>query len=107
MSCGYVNAVYECEMCHSWFNSDEDGRVIDDIAFCQNCLDRNGRRIIPHDRKTNIKVMRRNAHNGCGEAQPFMDDTKDAENLQTKDVNIVKRNDFMTNILIVEDEKNM
>lgn len=40
MSCGYVNAVYECEMCHSWFNNDEDGRVIDDIAFCQNCLDR-------------------------------------------------------------------
>lgn len=32
-----------------------------------------------HDRKTNIKAMRRNAHNGCGEAQPFMDDTKDAE----------------------------
>ena len=40
MSCGYVNAVYECEMCHSWFNSDEDRRVTDDIAFCQNCLDR-------------------------------------------------------------------
>ena len=40
MSCGYVNAVYECEMCHSWFNSDEDGRVMDDITFCQNCLDR-------------------------------------------------------------------
>lgn len=40
MNCGYVNAVYECEMCHSWFNCDEDGRVTDDIAFCQNCLDR-------------------------------------------------------------------
>lgn len=39
MSCGYVNAVYECERCHSWFNSDEDGRVMDEIAFCQNCLD--------------------------------------------------------------------
>lgn len=40
MSCGYVNAVYECEMCYSWFNSDEDGRVTNDTAFCQNCLDR-------------------------------------------------------------------
>lgn len=39
MSCGYVNAVYECERCHSWFNSDEEGSVIDEIAFCQNCLD--------------------------------------------------------------------
>lgn len=39
MSCGYVNAVHECERCHSWFNSDEDGSVRDDIAFCQNCLD--------------------------------------------------------------------
>ena len=29
------------------------------------------------------------------------------KNLQTKDVNIAKRNDFMANILIVEDEKNM
>lgn len=39
MSCGYVNAVHECERCHSWFNSDEEGSVIDEIAFCQNCLD--------------------------------------------------------------------
>lgn len=40
MNCGYVNEVYECDRCHLWFNSDEDGRVIDDIAFCQNCLDK-------------------------------------------------------------------
>lgn len=29
------------------------------------------------------------------------------KNLQTKDVNIAKKKDFMANILIVEDEKNM
>ena len=40
MNCGYVNEVYECDRCHLWFNSDEDGRVMDDIAFCQNCLEK-------------------------------------------------------------------
>lgn len=40
MNCGYVNEVHECNRCHLWFNSDEDGRVTDDIAFCQNCLDK-------------------------------------------------------------------
>lgn len=39
MNCGYVNSVHECDRCHAWFNSDEDGSVIDEIAFCQNCLD--------------------------------------------------------------------
>lgn len=39
MNCGYVNEVHECERCHVWFNCDEDGRIIDNIAFCQNCLD--------------------------------------------------------------------
>lgn len=39
MSCGYINSVYKCEHCLLWFNSDEEGRVFDDIAFCQNCLD--------------------------------------------------------------------
>ncbi len=38
-NCGYVNSVYECDRCQLWFNSDEEGRVFDDIAFCQNCLD--------------------------------------------------------------------
>ena len=39
LNCGYVNTVYECEKCHSWFNYEEEGIVEDDIAFCQNCLD--------------------------------------------------------------------
>ena len=39
MNCGYVNLVYECDRCQLWFNSDEEGRVFDDNAFCQNCLD--------------------------------------------------------------------
>ncbi len=39
MSCGYINSVYECECCHLWFNSDEEGRVFDDSVFCKNCLD--------------------------------------------------------------------
>ena len=39
MNCGFVNEVHECNRCNSWFNSDEDGRIIDDVAFCQNCLD--------------------------------------------------------------------
>ncbi len=40
LNCGYVNEVHECDRCHLWFNSDEEGTVIDDIAFCQNCLDK-------------------------------------------------------------------
>lgn len=40
MNCGCVNEVHKCEMCHTWFNSDEEGSVIDGIAFCQNCLDK-------------------------------------------------------------------
>ena len=32
MNCGYVNEVHECNRCHLWFNSDEDGRVTDDIC---------------------------------------------------------------------------
>lgn len=40
MNCGYVNEVHVCDKCHLWFNGDEDGRVIDEIALCQNCLDK-------------------------------------------------------------------
>jgi len=39
MNCGYINEVHECDKCHLWFNSDEDGCVMEDNAFCQNCLD--------------------------------------------------------------------
>ena len=37
MNCGYVNEVHECDSCHLWFNS-EEGRVIEDFSFCENCL---------------------------------------------------------------------
>lgn len=39
MNCGCTNEIHECERCRLWFNSDEEGRVLDDIAFCQNCVD--------------------------------------------------------------------
>lgn len=39
MNCGYVNNIYQCERCASWFNIDEDGMCEDDIVICQNCLD--------------------------------------------------------------------
>lgn len=40
MNCGYLNEIHECERCHFWFNSNEVGEVLDDISFCQNCIDR-------------------------------------------------------------------
>lgn len=39
MNCGYVNNIYQCERCSSWFNIDEGGMCDDDIAICQNCLE--------------------------------------------------------------------
>lgn len=39
MNCGCTNEIHECERCRLWFNSDEEGRVLDDIAFCQSCVD--------------------------------------------------------------------
>lgn len=39
MNCGYVNNIYQCERCSSWFNIDEGGMFEDDIAICQNCLE--------------------------------------------------------------------
>lgn len=39
MNCGYVNNIYPCERCSSWFNIDEGGILEDDIAICQNCLE--------------------------------------------------------------------
>ena len=39
MNCGYVNEIHECDRCYSWFNSELDGRVTEDISICQNCLD--------------------------------------------------------------------
>ena len=39
MNCGFVNEAHECDRCNLWFNADEDGRIIGDVAFCQNCLE--------------------------------------------------------------------
>lgn len=39
INCGYVNSIHMCEKCNMWFNSDEDGRIIEDISICQNCLE--------------------------------------------------------------------